>query len=50
MKGTPLTPEHKAKISKANKGKKRDNATKLRMSLARRAMWKRKQQAKGKGK
>jgi hypothetical protein len=38
-----LTPEHRAKIALANTGKRRSPEVKIKMSLARRAMLRRRQ-------
>jgi hypothetical protein len=45
MSKRKLTPEHKAKIAKANTGRKASHETRIKMSLARRAMFKAQQQA-----
>lgn len=39
-----LSPEHRAKIAKANTGRKASHETRIKMSLSRRAMFKAQQQ------
>ncbi len=47
MSKRKLTPEHRAKIAAAHRGRRHSHETLIKMSLARRAMLKRRQREEG---